>query len=147
MTTLYQEPLSEQLKRGKDEFQSVRGEMMDLFSDVRMLAQKEMELARVEMAEQATAARNAAMYGGIAAIFALLMLAFAATTVMFALDEFMPLWVAALITTAGLLVITAIAGLMAKSQVKQITVTPKKTIESVNEDVRWARSRMSFGAK
>jgi uncharacterized membrane protein YqjE len=147
MTAIHNEPLGDQLRRGVDEAKAVRGDLSDIYADVMTLASKEMELARVEMAEQAAAARNAAMFGAAAAVFALLMLAFAATTVMFALDEVMDLWLAALITAAGLLVITALLGLMARQQVKQITVAPKKTMESVREDVRWARDRMNFAAK
>jgi hypothetical protein len=147
MTTLHQEPLSEQLKRGVDELQGVREEMMDLFDDVRGLAQKEMELARAEMKEQVSFARNSAIFGVAAGVLALLTLAFAATTVMFALDEGMPLWLAALLTTLGLLALTAVAGALMRAQMKQITVAPKKTMESVNEDVQWARDRMSFNGK
>ena len=82
-----------------------------------------------------------------AAVVALLTLAFFAVTAMFALDEVMDTWLAALITALGLLTITAIAGLLAYSQIKQITVAPKKTMQSVNEDVQWARDRMSFSAR
>ena len=147
MAVIYNEPLSDQLRRGVDEAKAVRGDLSDLYGDLRTLASKEMELARTEMAEQAMAARNAAIFSGAAAIFALLMLAFAATTAMFALDEVMDLWLAALITAAGLLVITALLGLLAMQQMKQITVTPKKTMESISEDVKWARDRMSFGGR
>jgi hypothetical protein len=147
MAATYNEPLGDQLRRGVDEAKAVRSDATDIFSDVMTLAQKELELARTEMAEQAMAARNAAILGAGAAIFGLLMLAFAATAAMFALDEVMDTWLAALITAAGLLGITALLGLLAMQQVKQITVSPKKTMESVREDMRWARDRMSFGAK
>jgi hypothetical protein len=147
MAATYNEPLGDQLRRGVDEAKAVRSDATDIFFDVMTLAQKELELARTEMAEQAMAARNAAILGAGAAIFALLMLAFAATAAMFALDEVMDTWLAALITAAGLLGITALLGLLAMQQVKQITVSPKKTMESVREDMRWARDRMSFGAK
>jgi uncharacterized membrane protein YqjE len=147
MAATYNEPLGDQMRRGVDEAKAVRGDLSDIYADVRTLASKELELARVEMGEQAMAARNAAIFGAAAAIFALLMLAFAATAVMFALDEAMDLWLAALITAAGLLVITALLGLLAMQQVKQITVTPKKTMESISEDMRWARDRISFAGK
>jgi uncharacterized membrane protein YqjE len=147
MTTLHHEPLGEQVKRGVDELQGVREDVMDLFEDLRGLAQKELELARTEMKEQVSFARNGAILGAIAGVLALLTLAFAATTVMFALDEGMPLWLAALITTAGLLVITAVLGLLARAQMQRVTVAPKKTMESVNEDVQWARRRMNFNGK
>lgn len=147
MTTLHDEPLSEQVKRGIDEIQGIREEVMNLFDDMRGLAQKEMELARAEMKEQVSYARNTAILGAGAAVLGLLTLAFAATTVMFALDEGMALWLAALITTAGLLGLTLLFGLLAYAQMKQVTVAPKKTMESVNEDVQWARSRMNFNGR
>ena len=146
-TNLHQEPLSDQLRRGVDELKGVREDAADLFQDLRVLAQKEMELARAEMKEQVAYGRNAAILAGVAAVVALLTLAFFAVTAMFALDEVMDTWLAALITALGLLTITAIAGLLAYSQIKQITVAPKKTMQSVNEDVQWARDRMSFSAR
>jgi hypothetical protein len=130
-----------------DEFSSVREELMDLFQDVRGLAQKEMELARAEMSEQVSYARMTAMFGTIAAVFGLITLAFVAVTAMFLLDEVMPLWAAALITTGGLLLLTLLFAGVAYSQMTQLTFAPKKTMDSVNEDVRWARDRMNFSAK
>ena len=87
------------------------------------------------------------MLAGIAGIFALLTLAFDAVTGMFLLDLVLPIWASALIVTLTLLAVTLVVGLFAYSQFKQITVAPKKTIDSVHEDVRWARDRMNFNGR
>ncbi|MEX0749722.1 MAG: phage holin family protein [Dehalococcoidia bacterium] len=146
-TELHHEPLGDQLKRGFDEFSGVREEMMDLFQDLRGLAQKEMELARAELSEQAGYARMSATFGAVAALLGLVTLGFIAVTSMFLLDLVVPLWAAALITTGGLLLLTLLLAALAYAQLKQLTVAPKKTLHSVNEDMRWARDRMNFSAK
>jgi uncharacterized membrane protein YqjE len=141
------EAMSDQLRRGMDEIKELRAEFSGFFDDVRGLAEKEMQLARAEMSEQVAYAKNGAMSAAVAAVVALLTLAFLATTLMFALDQAMETWLAALITSGVLLGLTALAGMYAMSQLKRITVAPKKTIASVNEDVRWARDRMNFSEK
>jgi uncharacterized membrane protein YqjE len=144
---LHKEPVGDQIRRGVDELKELRSEFGGFFEEVRGLAQKEMELARAEMSEQVSYAKNGAMFAAIAGIIGLLTLGFLAATLMFALDQVMETWLAALITSGVLLALTAIAGMFAMSQLKQITVAPKKTMHSVNEDVRWARDRMNFSAK
>jgi hypothetical protein len=147
MAEMHREPIGDQVRRGIDELQEVRLEMMDVLADVGTLAQKELELARVEMAEQLASARSAVTFGVIAALFALLTLAFLATAAMFGLAEVVDLWLASLITAGGLAAITLMLGALAYQQIKQVTVAPKKTMETVSEDVRWARSRMNFNGR
>ena len=141
------EPLREQFRRGTDEFREVREEASTLIDDLRVLAEKELELARTEMSEQLGLSRQSAMFAGIAAVAAGLTLTFVALTLMFVLDTFMPLWVAALITTLALAAVTGFAAYMVREKIRRITVVPKKTIESVEEDVRWARRQLNFNAR
>ena len=118
-----------------------------LLSDVEVLAQKEVQLARAEMGESVGHATRALVYGGATFIFAWLMLAFAAATLMFVLDEAMRLWLAALITTGVLVGLTALAGLLMYARIRQISVTPKRAMKSVREDVEWARNQLNWNAK
>src|SRR5918999_5467466 len=84
---------------------------------------------------------RALIWGMMAATFGFLMLPFLFLAVMFALALVLPLWAAALATT-GLLAILAIgAGFIAYRQFRQVRLIPKRTVESVKEDVKWARSQ------
>ena len=60
---------------------------------------------------------------------------------MFALDTAMPIWVAALITAGIALLLAAILGLLAKSEMKQFSPVPKRFMRTVQEDLKWARTR------
>jgi apolipoprotein N-acyltransferase len=83
----------------------------------------------------------------MAATFGFLMLPFLFLAVMFALALVLPLWAAALATT-GLLAILAIgAGFIAYRQFRQVRLIPKRTVESVKEDVKWARSQWNSNGK
>lgn len=141
------EPLADQLRRGRDELRGVREEAVSIADEFRTLAKQELELAKAEFAETVGHSRNAAMFGGLSAIAALLTLVFGALTLMFVLDTFMPMWAAALITMLALAAMTAVAALVMRTHIKGISVTPKRTIESVNEDLRWARSQLKFNAR
>ncbi len=130
--------LGDQYRRGKDELRLISEELAGIVQDVRNITRTELELARTELKEQAKVVTTVAIWGGIAALMALVALIFAFTTLMFVLDEAMPLWAAALVTFATLAVLTTIAGAIAFGAVKRLTVVPAKTISSVKEDVRWA---------
>jgi hypothetical protein len=137
----------EKLERGRDEFRHVRSDAGEIVDDLRVLAQKEVELMRAEMGEQVSHLTRAVIWGGFTAILALILLAFAFVSMMFAFDSFMPLWAAALVNTGIALALTAIAALLARSHIGQITVMPKRTMRSVQEDVRWAKDQLTSSAR
>jgi hypothetical protein len=141
------EPIADQLRRGRDELRGVRDEAASIASELRVLARKEMELAQAEFAESVGHSRNAAIFGGLTATAAMLTLVFGGLSMMFALDLFMQLWAAALVTMGTLAAVTLLAALMMRGQIKSIAFVPSRTIESVNEDVRWARSQLRFNAR
>jgi hypothetical protein len=105
------------------------------------------ELAHAEIEESVSHSRNAAIFGGLTAITSMLTLVFGALTMMFALDLAVPLWAAALITMGTLAAVTLLAALVMRAQIKGISLMPKRTIESVNEDVRWLRNQLKFSAR
>lgn len=141
------QPVSEQLRQGRDELRGIREDVSGIVADVGELFAKELQLARAELQEQVGFSRDIAIWGGVAAVAALLTLVFGALTLMFVLDLWMDTWAAALITAGVLLALTGLAAMLLMSKVKRLSIVPKRTVESVNEDVRWARSRMRFSAK
>ena len=125
-----------------DEAAAVREEFVAIGRDARELARGEVELARAEMREQFQAAVRGAIFGGIALVAAMLALVWVFVLEMLILDEVMPLWAAALITLATLAVLAAVVGLLAYGQFKRVTVVPRKTVNSVKEDIRWLKDQM-----
>ena len=111
-------------------------------AELRVLSQREMDLARAEMLDTKDAATSAGIWGGVAIVFALVMLNFLALAGMLALMLVLEPWAAALVTAGVLLVIVAIAAFMARNALREVSVVPSRAIRSVQEDVRWAREHV-----
>jgi len=147
MTINTRAPLSDQLREGREEVSEIRREIASIADDVLMLARKEAELAGAEVAEQLAHSRQAATYGGAGAVLALLTAVFAGLTLMFGLDAWMPLWAAALITFGAFAGVTAICFVAARRHARAISLVPRRTLASVNEDVRWARRQLTLSER
>jgi hypothetical protein len=135
------------VERGRQEVSAVRQDVASIADDLRVLALKEAELARAEFAQQLGFSRDTAISAGVAAIAALLMLTFAGLTLMFALSEGMPTWVAGLITTVVFAAMVAFAAAFMRARMRQISLVPRRTIDSIREDVKWARSQLNLNAR
>jgi MFS family permease len=119
------------------------GELLrELSEQTTTLVRQELELAKAELGEKGKqAGKGAGMFGG-AGVVGLLAAGALTAAIIAALDEAMPLWAAALIVAA---VYGLVAGVLAMSGKKQVDraapVAPEQTVESVKEDVEWARTR------
>jgi uncharacterized membrane protein YqjE len=117
------------------------GELLKQFSeDATTLIRKEVELAKAELAEKGRkAGKGAGMFGG-AGLFGLG--AFGALTafLILVLAEAMDAWVAALIVTAVYGAIAGVLALQGKQKVEEAgPPQPEQTVETVKEDVQWAK--------
>jgi uncharacterized membrane protein YqjE len=119
------------------------GELLkQLSQETTTLVRQELELAKAEMAEKGKkAGKGAGMFGG-AGVVGFLALGALTAALILALDTGMKAWLAALIVG---LVYAAIAGVLAltgKKEVQQATPpVPEQTVDSVKEDVQWAKTR------
>jgi hypothetical protein len=121
--------------------QSIGDLLKQLSQDTSTLVRQEMALARAELTEQGKrAGTGAGMLGG-AGVAGLLTLGALTATFIGVLDTAMPFWLAALIAT---LVWGAVAGVLAlqgRNKIKEATPPAPQTVETVKEDVRWAKTR------
>lgn len=119
------------------------GELVKQLSEqTTTLVRKELELAKAELSEKGkVAGQGAGMFGGAAVVG--LLAAGALTTMLIALlDKGMDLWVAALIVTVIYGAIAAVLAMSGRDRVKQATPpAPEQTVETVKEDVQWAKSQ------
>jgi hypothetical protein len=125
------------------------GELVkDLATETSTLVRQEIDLAKAEMTDRGKRAGKGV--GMLAAGAAVALLAFGALTagLIAALDLAMPTWLAALIVTA---IHGAIAGVLVQIGRKQVQEAappvPEDTIESVKEDVQWAKTRTRSATK
>jgi len=122
--------------------------MRELTDETTTLFRQELDLAKAEMTQKGKeAGLGIGMFGaaGIIALFAL-----GALTACFiaALASTMPVWLAALIVTAVYAVIAGIVALIGKQRLKQATPPkPDQTIQTVKEDVQWAKTQAKSGRK
>ncbi len=113
-----------------------------LSEDTSTLVRKEVELAKAELAEKGRkAGLGAGMFGG-AGLFGVFAFAALTTTVILGLAEVMDAWLAALIVAV---VYAAIAGVMALAGKQKVEEAgppqPEQTVETIKEDVQWAKSQ------
>lgn len=123
--------------------QASAGELFKRLSeDTSQLVRLEIELAKTEMTTKAKTIGAGAGLIGAAALFGFF--AFAAfTTILIALlATAMKTWIAALVVTVIYAAIAAVAGLQGKNRIQKATpAVPEQTIETVKEDVEWAKTR------
>ena len=113
-----------------------------LSSDTSTLIRQEMQLARAELtAKGREAGKGAGLFGGAGAVGLLGAGAVTAGIIML-LDRAMAGWLAAILVGLVYLAIAAFLGLQGRDRVKGATPpTPEQTVETVKEDVEWAKSR------
>lgn len=108
-----------------------------------LLLREEVALAKAELAEKGRRMGTGAGMLAAGAVFALLGAGALTATAIIALDLVMATWLAALIVTVVLFAIAGIAALAGQRQLRRATPPmPEQTVETVKEDVRWARIRV-----
>jgi Flp pilus assembly protein TadB len=110
-------------------------------SNLSTLMRQELELAKAEVRQEASKAGKAAgMLGGAggAGYFALL---FASLALMFLLDTFMPIALAALIVAVLYAIVGAVLYSRGRKQMKSVNPKPEQTVDTLKEDVQWAKTR------
>jgi uncharacterized membrane protein YqjE len=117
------------------------GELVkDLSSQTSTLVRKEIELARAELTEKGkVAGKGAGMLAG-AAVAGLLALGALTAALIALLDKAMATWVAALIVMALWAIIAAVLAKAGQGALKRATPPAPQTVDTVKEDIQWAKN-------
>jgi MFS family permease len=120
----------------------------DLSSETSTLIRQEMALARAELTEKGKeAGKGAGLFGG-AGVVGLLAAGALTAAIILLLDEVMASWLAALIVAAVYAAVAAVLALRGKEEIKGAAPpVPEQTVDSVKEDVAWAKTRARSAAK
>lgn len=121
----------------------ISGLFADLARETTNLARTEIELAKAEMTEKVGQAAGGVAFlavGGFIAYAGLLVLLAAAVL---GLALYIQPWLAALIVGAVVLVIGGVLLMMGKSRLSANNLQPKRTMETLRDDKRWARSQLA----
>lgn len=112
-------------------------------TDLSTLVRQELDLAKTEIKEEAgRAGKGAGLLAG-AGVAGQLMLVFVSLCLMFLLDNWMPLEVAALIVAAVWLVVALVLGQTGRSALARTNPALPETQRSLKEDAAWARQQKS----
>ena len=117
------------------------GELVkDLSAQTSTLVRKEIELARAELQEKGkVAGKGAGMLAG-AAVFGLLAMGALTAALIALLDKAMATWVAALIVMALWAIVAAVLAKAGQRALKRATPPARQTVETVKEDIQWAKN-------
>ena len=114
--------------------------LKQLASETTTLVRQELDLAKAEMREKGKKAGPGVGMIGAAGGVALLALGTLTAFIILALDGVMPNWAAALIVTVAYGAIAAVLYARGKERVDEVgSPAPRKTIDTVKEDVQWAK--------
>jgi len=113
----------------------------DVMRDMGDVVRGEIRLAKAEISEKAAKAGKAGGFYGAAALcgvmgFACLVLAGVA-----ALALVMPVWLAALLMSVMLVCFAAAAYAGGKAKMKDINPVPERTVQTIKDDIEWAKHR------
>ena len=115
--------------------------LKQLSEDTATLVRKEVELARAEVTQKGKQAGiGAGMFGG-AGVAALLALGSLTACLIALLATGMEVWIAALIVTVLWAAIAGVLALVGKSRVQEATPPVEQTVETIKEDVQWAKTQ------
>jgi hypothetical protein len=111
--------------------------------DLSELLRTQVELAKVEIKEEATAgARAGAMFGaaGLLGYLALALFAFAAA---WGLSSVLPTGFAFLIVGVLVAAVAAAFFIVGRQKLEAFQAVPRQTVETIQEDVQWAKQQLS----
>lgn len=145
MSTPYEPPPPERTP-GQDE--SVGQLLRELSEQTSTLVRQEVALAKAELTQKGKlAGKGAGLLGG-AAVMGLALLGAFTTFLITVLALVVPVWVAALIVTVGYALLVAVLALAGRSALRKASpVTPEQTIDTVKEDVQWAKTHAKSAKK
>ena len=120
----------------------------ELSREVSQLVREEIALAKAEMTQKGKhAGIGAGMLSG-AAVLALAAVGGSMAFLMLVLDSWMPGWLAALIVTIAYAAAAALLARRGKERISHATPpVPTQTIESVKEDVQWAKTHATSSSE
>ena len=118
------------------------GELVkDLAGQTSTLVRQEIKLAQAEVTQKGkVAGKGAGLLAG-AAVFGLLAMGALTAALIALLDKAMATWVAALIVMALWAIVAAVLAKAGQKALKSATPPAPQTVETVKEDIQWAKTQ------
>jgi uncharacterized membrane protein YqjE len=131
-----------------DSYDRPLGDLLkELSQEISRLVRDEVALARVEMTQKMSAMGKAAGLLGAAAFIGLLFAGALTATIILAIHVALAAWLSALIVTAAYLLIAGILAAVGIARLRRAgKPVPEQTIQTLKEDVSWARHQARSAA-
>jgi uncharacterized membrane protein YqjE len=128
--------------------QSIGELVKELAGETSTLVRQEIELAKAEMTERGKQAGKGAGMLGAGALVGLLAAGALTACLIAALDLAMATWLAALVVTVVFGAIAVVLAMTGRKQIQEAAPpVPEQAIDSVKEDVQWAKTRTRSATK
>ena len=123
--------------------QSIGDLLKQLSEQTTTLVRQELDLARAEMQAKGKRAGLGIGLIGVGGVVALAAVGALTATLILVLSEWMDAWLAALIVTVVYAAAAALLALQGKERVAEAAPpVPEQTVETVKEDVQWAKTQI-----
>ena len=131
------------VRDGQDLRERPIGELVKQLADqTSTLVHQEIELAKAEVAQKGKQAGQGAGLFGAAAVIGLLAAGALTAFLIMLLDGALPNWLSALIVAVVFAAIAAVLALQGRNKMRAAAPpVPEQTVETVKEDVEWAKTR------
>lgn len=123
--------------------ESLGDTVMGVVKDLQEVVRGEVQLAKTELKEDATAMGKAAAMIGAGVFFGLIAFIFLMWAVTYVINEFVDqMWLSTGIVGVALLIIAAVLAMIGKNRLQSASLKPDKTIDSLKEDQQWANHQI-----
>ena len=120
---------------------SIASLLKDIVGNVQQIIRAEVRLAKVEVAEELSKARRAAMMLAVGALFAVFAVALLLLGAVYLLSQVVQPWLAAVIVAIGSAVLGGAFLMVGARQLKLVSLAPERTVNSVQENIQWAKAQ------
>ncbi len=121
---------------------SVSDVLQDIVGNLQQIIRNEFRLARVEIKEKAARAKQPATILASGLIIGLYGFGFLLLALVYALSLVIAPWLAALLVGVVLAIAAAILVTSGHNGLKQVDPVPEKTVQTVKENVQWAKEQI-----
>jgi uncharacterized membrane protein YqjE len=114
--------------------------VQNIVGNVQEIIRSEVRLAKTEIKEEGLKAGKAATFLIIGGVLSLYAVGFILLTLVYALASVVAAWTAALIVAVGVAVVAGIFLSTGTKRLSHVNPKPQKAIESMKENVQWAKN-------
>ena len=115
----------------------------EMSSELSSIMRAEVQLAKVELKDEVSKAGKAGGMFGAGAVTGYFALLFASLALAWLLDQVMPVPLAFFIVAVLYGIAAAVLISRGRQQLKQVDPVPRQTVETLKEDVEWAKAQKS----